>query len=187
LPPQPSLKTILADNSKIETLAGLGLQPRLASISLIGTPISEQDNFRLSALVGIGPRLSFINGVQVSKTERRQAQSFPPICKHLVGSGWMVQYPPPSELDLRYLAEQFGIVAKKEDFVMKIGPVPVREEMKATQKKEPVGFSEKIASILRPLGFGIRCGVDMNGDILKAIGKICDVIEKLEAAEGNSH
>jgi hypothetical protein len=182
LPPQPCLKTIIADNSRIDSLAGLGVQPRLMIISFIGAPVSDQENFRLTALVGIGTRLSFINGVQVTKTERRQAQAFPPIAKHLVGSGWLVQYPPPSELDFRYLAEQFGIVGKDEDFVSKLGPITVFTDEKVPQKEKnrPIGFGEKIATILRPLGFGIRCGNDMNSDILKAITKICDVVEKIE-------
>lgn len=184
LPPQPIMKTLIADNSKIETLAGLGSQPRLGRLSLINTPVSQTPNFRLSALLCVGPRLSLLNGTPITKAERKMAGCYPPIAKHLVSCGWIVQFPPPSELDFRYLADQFNINGRDDDFVMPPMPLDLDEQAPKSEEKDEsdVSFANKLANILRPLGFAIRCGPDMNSDIVKAVSRICDVVAKIEEA-----
>ncbi|KAH0786675.1 hypothetical protein GPJ56_009418 [Histomonas meleagridis] len=179
LPPQPNLKTIIADSSKIESLAGLENQPRLSKISFLKTPISKTENFRISALLVIGPRLSSINGKPVSKSERQMAESYPPIAKHLVISGWVTQYPPPSALDFHYLAEHFDISADDDQFISTLAPIAV-ETTTTKPTESPQSFAEELASILRPIGFPIRCGKEMPNDIIDAVSQICDVVTKVE-------
>lgn len=184
LPPQPSMKSIIADNSKIDTLAGLGNQPRLAKISMIGTPVSRNENFRLSAIIAIGTRLSSINGTPVTKSERNMAACYPPIAKALVGCGWVAQYPPPSEQDFRYLAYHMDINAKETDFVIPavaaVEPAPAKKQDEFDDAE--LTFEEKLAGILRPLGFPIRCGPDMGDDIVKSIDRICSVLTMIDEA-----
>ena len=184
LPPQPIMKTLIADNSKIETLAGLGSQPRLGKLSLINTPVSHTPNFRLSVLLCVGPRLTSLNGSPITKAERKMAGCYPPIAKHLVSCGWIVQFPPPSELDFRYLADQFNINGREEDFVMPPMPLDLEEHTGAGEENAEgdVTFPNKLAGILRPLGFAIRCGPEMNSDIVKAVSRICQVVTKIEEA-----
>ncbi|OHT07451.1 hypothetical protein TRFO_24350 [Tritrichomonas foetus] len=183
LPPQPSLISISANNSKINTLAGLSNQKRLSSLSIIGTPISQVENFRLAVMLAVGPRISIINGQRITKTERRMVKSYPPIAKYLVNAGWVVTYPPPSELDFHYLAEQFDIKANNDDF---IAPVPaiaskaLPEEEKIPTEDKDIPFTEQLASILRPLGFAVRCGPEIHGDIIRAISRMCETVEKVE-------
>lgn len=176
---QPCLKHIYADNSSVSSLSGLSIQPRLSKISLINTPVSKIDNFRIACLLVIGRRLSSINGVPVTNKERRMVLSYPPIAKALVDCGWVPIYPPPCEEDFRYLAKQFKIKAEESDFIF-----PFESEQiippSPKKKEEPTDFPGKLANILRPLGFGIRCGPEMNGDIVNAIDQICKTITILE-------
>lgn len=188
LPSQPLMKSIIADNSRIETLGGLANQPRLAQISFKDTPLSEQENFRLAAIICIGPRLSKINGQPVTQSERRMANCYPPIAKYLVASGWVVQYPPPSKQDFRYLADQFSVPYTDEDLESSQPIVPASppssprkgDSQSQSQSQTQQSFGNQIASILRPLGFAIRCGPEMNDDIINAVSRICEVITKID-------
>jgi Leucine-rich repeat (LRR) protein len=186
LPPQPSLKELIADGSKLETLAGIGRQNRLMVLSLIKTPVGANINFRLSALICVGPRLSSINGEPVTNIERRKAQSYPPIAKHLVSAGWIVQYPPPSKADFRYLATQWGIAAEEEDFIAPVPPHPddiSQSTLENQDDGEPRALPEKLGALLRPLGFAIRSGLDLSSDVYHAVSLICDAIAQIEKSQ----
>jgi Leucine-rich repeat (LRR) protein len=181
LPPQPSLKTLIADNSRIENLAGFNTHSRLSSVSLVGTPISETENFRLSVLLCVGPRLSVINGSPVTENERKLAQSYPPIARHLVARGWIVQYPPPSKLDFKYLARQFKISVKAEDLVAVL-PAPDAQAPEEPPTNDSATLADKISDILRPMGFVVRIGQEHNNDILNAVAQMCKIAARIEAA-----
>lgn len=191
LPIQPSMKIITGDYSRIQSFGGLANQPRLSQISFIGTPLTEQDNFRIAAIICIGPRLSKINGIPVTKSERRKAACYPPIAKYLVSSGWIVSYPPPSKLDFRYIADQLNVPYTNEDLVS-TNPI-IDASQSGIQKdisqsrEETSAFNQKIASILRPLGFAIRCGPEMNEDIVNAVSNMCSVVAKIEALNENTN
>ena len=186
LPPQPSLKKISAKNTKLSTLAGLTSQNKLSSVSFEGTPISKVENFRLAVMLAVGPRINSINGRTVTQTERRMAKAFPPVAKYLVNAGWVVSYPPPSDLDFHYLAEQFEIQAANEDFISPVPPISVPAATKQQENDdtfvydEDAPFTEQLASILRPLGFAIRIGPEVHDDIIRAVSTICDTVEKVE-------
>jgi hypothetical protein len=181
---QPCLKVLIADNSQIASLVGLQRQNRLATLSLIATPVSQHEFFRLTALLVAGQHLTSLNGQPITQTERKMALSFPPIAKKLAEAGWIVQYPPPSDLDFQYLARQFGIRAQDTDYVPGASPPP--SPVKADQQSpEPGRFSERVAAILRPLGFGIRPGALMPQDICHAITRLCEVVKKVESLEEN--
>lgn len=185
LPPQPAMKALIADGAAVETLAGLGNQPRLGELSLIGTPVAQHPSFRLSALVCVGPRLSILNKKPIRKVERQMAACFPPVAKYLVSCGWMVQFPPPSRQDFEYLADEFDINASEEDFAMP--PLPLNLVGMTTLMDKDVEpgktFAQRMAALLEPLGFGIRRGPEMNGDILKAVRRICDTVAMIEGSE----
>lgn len=208
---QKRLKSIIADNSKVQVLSGLSIQPRLSSVSLRNTPVSKDEYFRVELLVVVGPRLSLINGSPVTPNERRMAQSYPPIARRLVESGWVLQYPPPSKYDFIYLAKQFKIEnVSKDEFNTQLPP-PIPEKVPSppgspkTEKSElqsnvqsptqnsereqsleqiemndELTFCDKVAAILRPLGFAIRNGPEMVNDITTSVESICDVVSKIE-------
>jgi len=180
---QPSMIKIVADNSKIANFAGLSCQPRLRDISFINTPLSQSDNFRLAAIVCIGPRLSVINNIPVSKQERRIAEAYPPISRYLIEAGWILQYPLPSPHDFIYLANKFGINAQSSDFEAKAHPpsdINALHIAKLPDNEISTSLSHKLASILRPLGFPIQNGKEMNEDILKSVETICSTIQLIE-------
>lgn len=196
LPPQPSLSTISANNTSLNTLAGLATQPKLSSVSFINTPISKVENFRLSVLLAVGLRLSEINGSRVTKTERKMAKSYPPITKYLVNAGWIVTYPPPSEHDFRYLADQFEITGNDNDFVASVPAIEVKAKTIDGESFSPkksdddlsnevgyddsISFTEQMASLLQPLGFAIRHGPELQSDVLNAIRILCSTVKKVE-------
>ena len=181
---QKNLKEIVADDSKLESFSGLSQQPRLAKISFKNTPLAATENFRIAALVSIGQRLSVINDVPVTKAERRKAQCYPPIAKRLIDNGWVLQFPPPSLLDFQYLAKKFKIKKLNDDDYKAPLPPPSEESAPTSPKKQvdpsTLSFGERVASILRPLGFAIRFGPNMNEDIVSAVETICNVVAKIE-------
>jgi hypothetical protein len=180
--PQPGLKVLIANDSQIESLVGLNRHKWIATLSLINTPIAQQEFFRLTALLVVGQHLTLLNGQPVTPIERKMAISFPPIARKLAAAGWMAQFPAPSELDFQYLARQFGIRAQDNDYVPGASPPtsPVKGEQPPVESER---FSEKVAAILRPLGFGIRPGKNMAQDICNAITRMCEVVQKVESLD----
>jgi hypothetical protein len=181
LPPQPCLKTLSADRSSVEILRGLNSHSSLSSVTLIEAPVADAVNFRTAALLLI-PRLSNINGVVVSPSERTMRDRYPPIARQLVSAGWIGQSPPPSEQDFRYLATEFGIAASPDDFVQPPQP-PASPPPSPHGGVRPTRWGHRIAAILTPLGFAIRSGKEMHSDIVKAVTQMCDVVLKVEEVE----
>lgn len=185
LQPQPQMTEINADNSHLSTFAGLSSQPRLSKISFNNTPLSKQENYRLAALLCIGPRLSRINGTPVSNKERLLVEAYPPVAQFLIESGWIVQYPPPSLHDFQYLADQFGVNAKASDFIAKGVAVENEPRQPTFEFEETLNFEEpsikkKISNLLRPLGFAIQSGPDERNDIVRAVALMCDTLIAIE-------
>jgi hypothetical protein len=180
---QPNLRVLRADESRIEVLTGIERQTSLSVLSLVGTPVSANETFRVSALV-LSPKLSEINGEKVTHAERRMAQSYPPIAKALIGAGWVAQYPPPSEMDFRFLARTFDLNAEDRDFVAPVAlPVPASRSPPGSPAREPArgaGFPDRIAALLAELGFLIRTGERMEEDVVEAVGVLCRVVTKIE-------
>lgn len=192
LQPQPQLKEIICDGSKLNSFAGLSSQPRLSSFSFKNTPLANTENSRLAAIICIGPRLSLLNGTPVTRKERQLAACYPPVAQFLVENGWVVKYPLPSIHDFHFLADQFGINTRPEDFVAKCPPPA--EDVKETENQPSFDFSDdmsttsasssqlthRLSSIIRPLGFAIQGGNEERRDIVKAVAMICDTIEAIE-------
>jgi hypothetical protein len=134
----------------------------------------------------VSPKLSEINREKVTNAERRMAQSYPPIAKSLIISGWVLQYPPPSEADLRFLAKTFELTPDERDFVLPAtAPVPPSKSPPGsrgspTSQGRAPNFGERLAGILSELGFPVRPGDRMEGDIIEAVGVICQVVKKIE-------
>jgi hypothetical protein len=182
LPPQPCLRRIVADSSQIETLEGVGAQPRLASLSLIGAPVSQFPHFRLAAMIA-NPMISVVNGAKVTLDERRMSEAYPPVARQLVNAGWVMQCPPPSSDDFQVLAQAFGARAADADFAL-----PPAASVRAPLPGEPPGgrqprFAQRMAALLSPLGFPIWSGPEMRNDVLLAVTQMCDIVELMEKAE----
>jgi hypothetical protein len=181
LPPQPCLRTLSADRSSVEILRGLNSHPALSSISFVGAPVADAVHFRTAALLLI-PRLSNINGAAVAASERTLRDRYPPIAKQLVGAGWIVQAPPPSEQDFRFLAAEFHLAAPPDEFIQPPQP-PVSPPGSPPPGARPARWAHRVAAILAPLGFAIRSGTEMHADIEKAVKQMCDVVLKVEEVE----
>jgi hypothetical protein len=188
LPPQPLLRELYADGSQLETLTGINKLNRLAVLSLKDTPVSANPNFRLSAIICVGTRLESINGEKVTNYERRRAQAYPPVARLLVNEGWVVQFPPPSVADFRYLANSFGIECEEKDFIATLPPLQndVGEEIQDYQEGAPKTFVDKMGDLLRPLGFAVRSGEGIEDDIVASVGLICDAIAKIQQLQQDS-
>jgi hypothetical protein len=172
-----------ADASRIEVLTGLERHTALSILSLVGAPVSENENFRISALI-VSPKLSEINGGKVTHAERRMAQSYPPIAKALVGAGWVVPYPPPSEADFRFLVRSFELNAEERDFVLPGIPAPPSKSPPGSPGRDGTrqpNFGERIGALLGELGFPIRAGERMEDDIISAVDVLCRVVAKIES------
>jgi hypothetical protein len=187
---QPKLRVIIADDSKIASLAGLDRHPWLTSLSFVNAPVSQIENFRLAATI-IAPKVVSINGTTVTKTDRRFAAAYPPIARALVAAGWIVQYPPPSEPDFRYIASQLHVSGSDPDFKVPAslvkGTSPPTSPSRAEPEPEaPASWAQKAAAILAPLGFPIRSGPHIGQDIFSAVRLLCNVVTKVESLVANA-
>jgi hypothetical protein len=185
---QPNLRVIIADNSKIASFAGLDRQPWLTSVSFLNTPVAQIENFRLAALI-VALKLASINGTGVTKADRRFPAAYPPIARALVGAGWIVQYPPPSEDDFRYIASEFKIRGSETDFkvptsLVKEASPPTSPSKAKPETEAPASWAQKAAGILAPLGFPIRSGPQIGQDIVNAVTQLCNVVKKVEGLAG---
>ena len=89
---QPSLKKLIADGSKIESLAGFLAVESITSISLKKCPVLQQPNF-LVALLAVCPNLVSVNGKLVSQKIKEKAQSLPANTYLLINKGWELKLP----------------------------------------------------------------------------------------------
>jgi hypothetical protein len=96
LPAQPRLEEIIANETRIDTYTGLGRHPRLKSLWLVGTPVSDFPQFRLTCCILVGPHLTSINGKPVTPSERSIASEYPLLARYLIDAGWAVEVPTPS-------------------------------------------------------------------------------------------
>ena len=186
--PQPVLKEIIADDSLLNSFAGISQHPRLSSFSFRGTPLYHVKNSRLAAIVVIGPRATSINGEPVTRKERRIAETYPPAARYLIEAGWVLQHPPPNIFDFQYLADEFGINVKRDELEAKrdhcaddelVSPEHSMMSILSEELRE-VSFAETVARILRPLGFAIQHGPGKDRDVVRAIASIVDSLLTVE-------
>lgn len=193
--PQPLLREIIADNSMLSSFAGISRHPRLSSFSFKGTPLYHVENSRMAAIVAIGPHVITINGKPVTKKERRIAETYPPIARNLIESGWVLQSPPPNIYDFQFLADEFGIDVKREE-------LEARRDHHINDRLEPpehsaasilseelldISFAEDVARLLRPLGFAIRHGSGKGRDVVRAVSSIVDSLIAVERVHNIPH
>lgn len=181
--PQPALREIVADYSSLKTFAGISNQPKLSRFSFTNTPLAQTKNSRLAAIIVMGTMASVINGKAVTAKERKIAASYPPVAKYLIESGWVLQYPPPNIFDFQFLADEFKLKISIEDLDPKQEPVEGLYTSLYDDTGEPsefnddfTPFNERLASILRPMGFAIQNGPEKNKDIARAVNMIADTI-----------
>ncbi|EAY03869.1 hypothetical protein TVAG_443570 [Trichomonas vaginalis G3] len=187
LKPQPSLKEICVTNCPISNFRGLGQQTKLSTINFVNTPISEQKFFRLACLVAVGPKLSSINNVAVTRTERLKAECYPPITKKLLDEGWILQYPIPSKEDFKFAAQKFNINYEESELEVNkydnISASPIaNRNKKSKQPENNQSFVEKAAEVLLPLGFHIRSGENMIDDVLESVDTLVQLAASAEKA-----
>jgi hypothetical protein len=115
LPPQPNLRHLIADRSAIDSYGGLSRHPRLASLSLVSTPLAERPLFRLSCIVLVGVHLASINGDPVTIDEKLEATQYPLIARDLIEHGWEIERPLPSSARFKEHVRKFELKIKNVD------------------------------------------------------------------------
>lgn len=192
LQPQVKLSEIIAFNCPISSLKGLSKQTKLVSIRFHNTPVSDDPNFRLAALIAIGPKLSYINKQNVSKEERRYADAYPPITKTLLELGWRLQAPIPSKEDFIMICTHYCVPFGDNDVIPKCFPpyplpqrwvCPSAESFPKPLKQSMV---EIVTDRLSQLGFPIRNGEHALQDISAAIDMLVNIAKKTMGEEYDS-
>lgn len=57
------------------------------------------------------------------------------------------------------------------------------QSLEQIEMNDDLSFCDKVAAILRPLGFAIRNGPEMVNDITTSVESICDVVSKIESIQ----
>jgi hypothetical protein len=109
LPAQPMLAAIVADETRINSFAGLGRHPRLRAVSFVGAPLAARPNFRISLAIVIGQHLTAVNGAPVTADERALANRYPLIARALVERGWDAEPEVPPIERLKALALEYRV------------------------------------------------------------------------------
>lgn len=90
LPKFHCLVRLSLDGTLIYTFEGVVDQPRLSSVSLINTPISTLQYFRLMASVAFGRSVVVINGEPLSILDETLRDTYGPIIKSWIFQGYVV-------------------------------------------------------------------------------------------------
>jgi hypothetical protein len=83
-------------NNPLPSLLGMPVFPKLKTVSVKLTPFAHGNYYRLALLLA-APSLTEIDGLRVSREERKFAKSFPEECGNLARLGWNGAPCPPSE------------------------------------------------------------------------------------------
>lgn len=136
-PHMPNLRTFCANGtriSKFNNFLALKCNDSL-KIELKNTPLSLQNNFKLSLLVLFDDKLVSINGKTISQKLRAQAKQYHPCCAQLINKGWQITSTPPDEDSVKNLCEEYGVkyeveepVEKKEDSFQQLASFQINDE-----------------------------------------------------------
>jgi hypothetical protein len=186
LAPQPKLEKIIAFESGLEDYDGLSRQSHLKEILLTSTPLAERENFRLSCLVLVGARLSIINDIPVTKSERNAAAEYPLIAKSLIESGWEIEWPVPTAEQFRELANQFQLKLKGLGrFASDEGRKLMRPPPAIAAPKEPPEpetepqddeLMQGICARLRTIGIHVKMD---ESEVLRTVTKLAAILNEL--------
>jgi len=197
LPTQPALMKIIANNSGISKYTGLSRQPKLSHLSLINTPISQREYFRLEASIVVGNHLSVLNGSALTSNEKRESNKYPIIAQILLELDWSLEYPLPDIDRFRGLAKDRHIMIKGADsgYLNDVAskyfrPPPslfhnntVIHSSISEQSEKDAKDRELILSIiseLEKINVYIPQDEYMEQNVVKAVEKLADVIKSLE-------
>jgi hypothetical protein len=107
LPPLVHLQSFVADRSGIDSFANFRAIAPASKISLKETPLSEQQNYRLSILLICGSNVASIDGVGISCSLRTRASTYPSHAGEFIEKGWIVEIPCPDNERWQVLSERF--------------------------------------------------------------------------------
>jgi hypothetical protein len=136
LKPNLQLETFIADNSQLSSFTNFSSISNIRKLSLLRTPISQEPNFILSALV-ICPNLTSVNGKQPPPLLRQRAANYPEVARQFVNAGWFVEFPYPTEQRIAALCTQYNIDLPTSD-------LSSSEVTGEEQKVEPDKFEDTL-------------------------------------------
>jgi hypothetical protein len=96
--------------NRIQNFADFPQFPQLEKIDLSHNPVAERRHFRISLIV-LQPKLKFINGTRISKSEKKISELYQQNVCDLLRNGWEMTFPPPSQVDIN---ESQPKIMKKE-------------------------------------------------------------------------
>jgi Leucine-rich repeat (LRR) protein len=133
-PPSDFLEYLDLSSNPLASLRGLPVFPKLKTILVKGTPFA-QCNYHRVALVLACPTLTSIDGLRVSRADRKFAKTFPEECRNLARLGWNGSPLPPSPEAVKAIHSQLSdsLLAFSHD---------LREKEKHANLKETLAKTE---------------------------------------------
>jgi hypothetical protein len=176
LPLQPRLESIVLDSSDLQNFKNFRAIQAVASISLKNTPVSHLPNFKLSLLLVLGSSLRVINGQQVNAQLRQKAAAYPAIAADLVNCGWVAESPSHLEANMEALCRRFGLgeaIGAEEEEEEDAPPAQPDESLTdEPAPREPESrLAGKIEALLTAYGFEV--------DATDKIASIVGIVESL--------
>jgi hypothetical protein len=115
LPFLSNLQSFVADHSCLVTLRNFRAVSNVTKISLKGTPISKQRNYKLSLLLICGPQLKTMDDQIVPRPLRDRSQEFPNFAADFVNKGWLAETPAPDPGRWDELSERYSLAIDHTD------------------------------------------------------------------------
>ena len=112
----PSLKVFIADLSSIENFTNFSILKGITSISLKGTPVSHERNYRLSIAALLLPEIQKIDNKNLSKMTIERASGFNRYIPKLLNSGWNIPSVVPDTHEIIEECKKRGIFNEIEDY-----------------------------------------------------------------------
>lgn len=197
LPLQPNLHELIADDTNLNTFSGFTRLNKVQKLSLVNTPLSEKENFRISCLVTIGPKLCTINDEPITPRERKIASQYPIIAKYLIEAGWPIVIPCPSNEELLKASKKYRVRIKptsseyslEEQTETYFRPPPTFSSLSCLKDDVKSGLfsddlndfdlAEVIAKKLQSIGINVTKGESCQEEILQVVKSLTKIVECL--------
>jgi hypothetical protein len=160
------------------------------------TPLSEQQNYKLSILLICGINVSSIDGGAISPGLRKRAATYPSYAGDFIEKGWIVEIPCPNSERWEVLAERYDLPIPIpqiqsepeesaqpdiEDFESIIQALHDRQDAMFARAEERLAIQKPIAEedqLAEAIGIllqeaGISVDVNCDDDLVDEIWKLC--------------
>jgi hypothetical protein len=142
LPLLPRLTSLILNQTGLTNLKNILSAPKLRVIALKKTPFSQNRFFRISLVIALPSDLVKIDEQAVPKSMKKRAREYPSCAGGLVNAGWIAEWPKPSTARFTELCAEYGVSESRS--VGSSGCADIAEEVSVQVPSEFEPLAEQL-------------------------------------------